>query len=76
MATFHPYKLYACDVGLLRRLSGLAPSAFAEGTHLFTEFKGSFSENYLLEATRPGLRDYFIGDHSPAARSVFLCPPV
>jgi hypothetical protein len=44
------FKLYACDVGLLRRLSGLAPSAFAEGTRLFTEFKGSLSENYVLEA--------------------------
>ena len=44
------FKLYACDVGLLRRLSGLAPSAFAEGARLFTEFKGSLSENYILES--------------------------
>ena len=44
------FKLYACDVGLLRRLSGLAPSAFAEGSRLFTEFKGSLSENYILES--------------------------
>jgi predicted AAA+ superfamily ATPase len=44
------FKLYLVDVGLLRRLSLLAPSAFAEGNRLFTEFKGSLSENYVLQA--------------------------
>jgi hypothetical protein len=33
-----------CDVGLLRRLSLLAPSAFGEGNRLFVEFKGALSE--------------------------------
>ncbi len=49
------FKLYACDVGLLRRLSGLAPSAFAEGPRLFTEFKGALSENYIVQALDPQL---------------------
>lgn len=49
------FKLYACDVGLLRRLSGLAPSAFGEGPRLFTEFKGSLSENYIVQALDPQL---------------------
>lgn len=44
------FKLYLVDVGLLRRLSLLAPSAFGEGNRLFTEFKGSLSENYVLQA--------------------------
>lgn len=44
------FKIYMVDVGLLRRLSLLAPSAFAEGNRLFTEFKGALSENYVLEA--------------------------
>jgi len=44
------FKIYACDVGLLRRLSGLSPAAFGEGSRLFTEFKGSLSENYILQA--------------------------
>jgi len=35
---------------LLRRLSMLAPSAFAEGNRLFVEFKGALSENYVLQA--------------------------
>jgi len=46
------FKLYLIDVGLLRRLSLLAPSAFGEGNRLFTEFKGSLSENYALQALR------------------------
>jgi predicted AAA+ superfamily ATPase len=44
------FKLYAADVGMLRRLSGLDTSAFAEGDRLFTEFKGALTENYIMEA--------------------------
>jgi predicted AAA+ superfamily ATPase len=46
------FKLYLVDVGLLRRLSLLAPSAFGEGNRLFVEFKGSLSENYVLQALK------------------------
>ncbi|MDR3258243.1 MAG: ATP-binding protein [Fusobacteriaceae bacterium] len=46
------FKLYLVDVGLLRRLAMLAPSAFGEGNRLFTEFKGAFSENYVLQALK------------------------
>ena len=46
------FKLYLVDVGLLRRLSLLAPSAFAEGNRLFVEFRGALSENYVLQALR------------------------
>jgi len=44
------FKLYLVDVGLLRRLSLLAPSAFSEGNRLFTEFRGALSENFILQA--------------------------
>lgn len=44
------FKLYMVDVGLLRRLALLAPSAFGEGNRLFVEFKGALSENYVLQA--------------------------
>ncbi len=46
------FKLYLVDVGLLRRLALLAPSAFGEGNRLFTEFKGALSENYVLQAMK------------------------
>lgn len=44
------FKIYLVDVGLLRRLALLAPTAFGEGNRLFTEFKGALSENYVLQA--------------------------
>lgn len=44
------FKIYLVDVGLLRRLALLAPTAFGEGNRLFTEFRGALSENYVLQA--------------------------
>jgi len=44
------YKIYLLDVGLLRRLSHLSTTAFAEGNRLFTEFKGALTENYILQS--------------------------
>ena len=42
------YKIYMMDVGLLRRMSKLDSSIILEGNKLFEEFKGSFTENYVL----------------------------
>ena len=44
------FKLYTVDVGLLRMLSRLDPSAFKEGNRLFTEFKGALAENFALQS--------------------------
>lgn len=44
------FKVYMLDVGLLRRLSRLAPGAIAEGDRLFTEFKGALAENFVLQS--------------------------
>ncbi len=44
------FKIYMGDVGLLRKHSKLATSAFLEENRLFTEFKGSLTENYVLES--------------------------
>jgi len=44
------FKLYAVDVGLLRRLALLDPVSFNEGNRLFSEFKGALSENYVLQS--------------------------
>ena len=49
------FKIYLSDVGLLRRLSKLAPSAFGEGNRLFTEFKGALTENFVLQSLIPQL---------------------
>lgn len=44
------FKIYMGDVGLLRRHSKLATSAFAEQNRLFTEFKGALTENFVLQS--------------------------
>ena len=46
------FKIYMTDTGLLRRLSLLAPSAFAEGNRLFSEFKGALTENYVHQSLK------------------------
>ncbi len=43
------FKIYMNDVGLLRKHSNLSTSAFIEENRLFTEFKGSLTENFVLE---------------------------
>ena len=47
------FKIYLVDVGLLRRLAQLSPTAFGEGNRLFTEFKGALTENYVLQSLIP-----------------------
>ena len=47
------FKIYMPDVGLLRRLAKLSPTAFGEGNRLFTEFKGALTENYILQSLIP-----------------------
>lgn len=42
------FKIYMNDVGLLRRLSNLDSKIIIEGDRLFREFKGAFTENYVL----------------------------
>ena len=46
------FKLYALDVGILRRLSQLDARAFGTPVGLFREFKGAFAENYVLQQLR------------------------
>jgi predicted AAA+ superfamily ATPase len=47
------FKLYMVDIGLLRLLSLLSPTAFGEGNRLFSAFKGALSENFVLQSLRP-----------------------
>jgi len=41
------FRLYLADVGLLGALSGLSPAAVLEPDRLFTEFRGSLTEQYV-----------------------------
>lgn len=44
------FKIYLSDVGLLRELAGLPPEAVLGGSSVYTEFKGAFAENYVLQS--------------------------
>lgn len=43
------FKLYMLDVGLLGCLSGLNAMTLLDGSAIFTEFKGSLTEQYVLQ---------------------------
>lgn len=42
------FKVYLNDVGLLRRMANLDSRVILEGNKLLEEFKGSFTENYVM----------------------------
>ena len=44
------FKIYMNDVGLLRRMANIDSRIIIEGNRLFKEFKGAFTENYVLNA--------------------------
>jgi predicted AAA+ superfamily ATPase len=53
-ASISEFKLFALDVGLLGAMSGLDASMVLKSSALFTEFKGSYTEQYVeqqLEAS-------------------------
>ena len=44
------FKIYLLDVGLLRRFANLDPSIVLNGHSLYLAFKGSLTENYVLQS--------------------------
>ena len=46
------FKIY---IGLLRKKVGVRREIFMDETGIFTEFKGAFTENYVLQGLLPGL---------------------
>ena len=50
---FDSFKLYLLDVGLLGALSEASPALMLTSNDVFREFKGAFTENYVLEEIKP-----------------------
>ena len=42
------FKLYLCDIGLLRKLSNVPYQVILDSSTIYTEFKGAMTENYVL----------------------------
>lgn len=43
------FKLFVLDVGLLGCMTGLRQKVLIDGNHLFTEFKGALTEQYVCQ---------------------------
>lgn len=53
------FKLYLLDIGLLGAMVGIPAASILIGHQIFTEFKGAFTENYVLTQMEP-LHDIII----------------
>lgn len=54
------FKVYMADVGLLRRRSGISPRTILEDSEYYHNFKGAFTENFVLnEMVAQGIHPYF-----------------
>lgn len=54
------FKVYMADVGLLRHKSGVSAKTILEETDLYRNFKGAFTENYVMtELVQLGFKPYF-----------------
>lgn len=70
---FAAFKLYMHDVGLLGALSGVNSSLLIEGNNLFTNFKGSITEQYVLqELVANGIKPYYWSSDSGNAEVEFI----
>ena len=57
---FDAFKLFILDVGLLSALSGLDARSLLEGSNIFEEFKGTLTEQYVLQQLiASGIRPYY-----------------
>ncbi|MFD0704438.1 ATP-binding protein [Alloscardovia venturai] len=55
------YKVFLLDVGLLCAMSQLDPSTILEGSTIYTEFRGAFTEQYVCQQliSQCGLTPYY-----------------
>ncbi len=54
------FKVYMSDVGLLRKKSGVSPRTILENSAAYKNFKGAFTENYVLtQLVAQGIHPYF-----------------
>ena len=61
------FKLFLLDVGLLGALSGATPAQMIVNNEVFKEYKGAFTENYVLQQIIPNRFlsiSYFSKDNS------------
>lgn len=70
----HIFKLFGVDVGLLGAQSRLDAKAVVEGSRIFTEFKGSLTEQFVQQEFRAaaGIRPFYWSAENSQAEVDFL----
>lgn len=68
------FKIYLLDVGLLAAMSQTEPKDILLGNKVFSEFKGAFSENYVLQQLKPisGVNTYYFSKDNSQLEIDFL----
>ena len=68
------FKLYLLDVGLLGALSEASPMQMLVSNDVFKEFKGAFSENYMLQQIKniPSVSAYYYSKDNSTMEVDFL----
>jgi len=68
------FKIYVLDVGLLGALARISSDILAHGNQLFTEFKGSFVENYVAQQFKSHIEtDLYYWKIAGTAEIDFIC---
>lgn len=52
------FKLYLCDIGLLRQLARVPAGVVLDSSTIYTEFKGAMTENYVLTELVKAVNDH------------------
>lgn len=61
------FKVYMADVGLLRKKSKVSPNTILENSDIYKNFKGAFTENYVLcQLIAQGFKPYFLRSNNTA----------
>lgn len=69
------FKLYMLDCGLLACMSEASPNSMLLGSNAFVEFKGAFTENYVLQQLKsiPDTSIYYFSKENSTMEIDFLC---
>ncbi len=73
-ADFNAFKLYLLDVGLLGALTETPPAQILIGDNVFSEYKGAFTENYVLQQMKvvPDLPIYYYSKENSTQEIDFM----
>ena len=58
------FKIFLLDIGLLGALSGLSKTSIIKGNHIFTEFKGATTEQYVFQQIKKSNPFYWSAENS------------